>query len=390
MSEMNRIADEFRCPGETGTISRAVHRARLAGFYPKCRGCPHRVDTTGFSDKLIERLAEVHVVSPGGAGFDADGITGAVPNELTPEVTRQAGAAFGLLLREQSPGPSWPTVLVAGDGRRLTSPLVAAVAGGLRWSGCHVVDVGAATSGCLAFGMRQSRADGGVLVGNPGHRSHEAGLWFWVGQRPLAASGDSPGATGVPPSATGVSPVKSEELGQRCAMAQAPCLEQLELLYHGHLDRPTREFGTLARVSFESDYLGSLAGWYHGIRPLRVVLDTHGRPLLDYVHRLSRSLACEFFDELTDTPAVEVPRHKAHFGVEIDGNGERARVWDERGEPVDDERLLQLIARHLREHGEDRPEPETADALVTLSLLLVILSQSDRPLSRVLDERVEG
>jgi len=424
MNQASRTTAEFRCPGEPEAISRAVHLGRLAALFPKCRDCPHRTDTGSFSRKRAKRLAEAHAGAPSPALLDAEGITGALLNDCTPRVARRAGAAFGLLLRESRAEADWPTVVLAGDGRRLTSPLVAAAAEGLRFAGCHVTDLGQATSGYLAFALGRSRADGGLLVGNAGHRPHEAALRFWHTQGPLVRDG---------------------------TLAQALSLERLEVLLRGNLDRPAREFGTLRRASLEADYLASLADFYHGLRPLVVVLDTPCRPLADYVRVLSESLECQFVGDPSDTPEGQIRRQRAHFGVQIDGNGETCRVLDERANRVGDERLLCLVARQLlgRPGGgfpqdtaaaptivvEEETTAETQDvlrrlgcrvvcscssraamhqaiagqqavlgggpsgrfwyarsgfvspdALVTLSLLVVILSQSDRPLSQVLDE----
>ena len=37
----------YHCPGEHYSISRAIHLARLASFYDKCRDCPHAHDDGG-------------------------------------------------------------------------------------------------------------------------------------------------------------------------------------------------------------------------------------------------------------------------------------------------------------------------------------------------------
>ena len=424
MSQSSKEKIEYRCPGETEPISRAVHLARLAAFPLKCRGCAHRSDTANYSPKTAQRLAEVHGEVNCGATFDEEGLAGELVNELTPDVAQQAATAFGLWLREREDTPctnsDWPTVVLSADGRRLSAPLVAAAARGLRFAGCHVLDVGQATTGCLTLAIAQLRAEGGLAIGSMGHRTHEAALRFWH--------------RGVP-------------------LSRGAGLEQLETIHRGHLDRPTRRFGTLRRASFEADYLDSLADFFHALRPLRVVLDTSCQPIVEYLHRLCRSSECRIFDDTTNGATARdlVARHEAHLGVVIDGCGETCRVLDERGEEVPCERIVQLLARYLMQCVENRPgssgtvspavvvegetTPETEnfladlgcravraehrraemcltmkkekamlaggpsgrfwhvrsghvapDALVTLSLLLVVLSQSDRPLSQVLDE----
>ncbi len=46
----------YLCPGETHPISRAVHLARLAAFYPKCRTCEHRRDSGQIAHSTTDRL----------------------------------------------------------------------------------------------------------------------------------------------------------------------------------------------------------------------------------------------------------------------------------------------------------------------------------------------
>ena len=140
---------------------------------------------------------------------------------------------------------------------------------------------------------------------------------------------------------------------------------------------------------------------------------------------------------ISEIVAHGVERSGAHFGMWIDGDGEACRVFDERGVEVPHNRLLSLLAESLlREHphrsvviedascesritqlggvpvhsGGTRSEIDqamrtsdallaggpsgrfcytehipSADALKTLTLLLGILSQSDRRLSEVVD-----
>jgi phosphomannomutase len=154
-------------------------------------------------------------------------------------------------------------------------------------------------------------------------------------------------------------------------------------------------------------------------------------------------VACEVipYRRPKDRLGEQVRDERAHFGVEVDDDGERLRLLDERGREVPDERLFLLVARHLlaerpkgaivveedvgaetsreiaalvgRVIGSDSRRAEmhrsmwengailggpgrrfwyrseeghcSADGLVTLTLLLKLLSQSDRPLSEVLD-----
>ena len=320
MSEPSESQPEYRCPGESESISRAMHLARLEALYPACARCPHKDDTGQVSSRRARHLAEVHRPPPSPALFDDEGISGVLLNELTAAVARRAAIAFGLHLRDHIDREGWPRVVLAGDARRLTSPLVAAAAEGLRFAGCHVTDIGQGTTGCLALAMWQSVSDGGLLIGNATDRHERASLRFWHAGRPLSRGHE---------------------------------LDELESRFHAEANRPTRRYGSLERVSFEAEYLATLAGYYHGLRPLRVVLDTDCRPLVEYARLLVESLECRFLHDFDDPRplADRVVANRAHFGVRIDGIGETCRAVDERGVDVPGERLFGLIAGYLLAQG---------------------------------------
>ena len=304
-------------------------------------------------------------------------------------------------------------VVIAGDGRPLSCELVAAVGEGLRWAGCRVVDIGPATAPCLAFAVEHLAGNGGILVGNPGNQPHTVGLKFWAGgPQPLSAGGP---------------------------------LERLEEFYQAGVDRPTRHYGPLRRFQAAVPYLAGLVGYYHALRPLRFVLEGSSGPLLGYLKRLTEPVACRIIRCHTapDRLPEQILAEKAHFAARIDADGETCHLLDERGRRVPAERLLVLLSRHLLSQppprtivleegtpaavaqpiraaggrvvysGARRAEMTAAmrkhdgsfgggasgrlwydcdglplpDALRTVSLLLVLLSQSDRPLSEVLDHR---
>lgn len=366
MHEQQRV--EYHCPGEKAPITRALHLGRLTSYYPACRQCPRRDDTAGLSTKQVKRLTETQCRGERRSLFHAEGVAGVYLNDFHPKTAKDLAAAFGVYLgRAEVEAAQAPVVVIGGDGRPLTPEVTAAVSEGLRWAGCHVVDIGQASAACLAFAIEQVQASGGILVGNPTSLAQTVGLRFWAaGARPLSAG---------------------------------PALEAVRNLFEAGTDRPTRRYGSLRRFQADIPYLASLAEQYHALRPLRFVLDTNCRPLLGYLEKLLRPVACELLPCRTTSEQLpsQIQADKAHFGARIDDDGQRLLLWDERGQRVDSERLLGLIARHRQadQPGSDIVVEQdasgrlwygnTADALQTLTHLLVLLSQSDRPLSQVLD-----
>jgi phosphomannomutase len=417
-------AAEYRCPDEAHPISRAVHLGRLAVFYPACRRCARHDDTAGLAPRQLKRLIETRDRGQARPLFGQEGAAGVYLNDLGPMEARRLAEALGMHLRcdggagvsPAGPGEHaerrQPNVVIAGDGRPLAPELVAAASEGFRWTGCGVIDVGQATAPCVALAIDRLAAAGGILIGNAPGRPETVSVKFWAdGPRPVSA-----GAT----------------------------LDRLQRLFESRADRPTRRFGPLRRCVVEPEYLAGLAGYYHALRPLRLVLSTTSPPAAAYLDKLTRATACEVLPcpALPHRLAREVPGQRAHLGIAIADDGDSAEVFDEQGRPVAADRLLLLAARHIL---ADRPGatiavesgtsphlarriaelggrvsvsgllrsemdqamraggavlgagpngrlwhslgdgPPVPDALMTLTLLLRILSRSDRPFSAVLD-----
>jgi phosphomannomutase len=298
----------------------------LSRFYPACGGCPHAADAAPLSARRIAQLAETSLRGQPRPLFHREGAGGVYLNDLGPQSARKLAAAMGLSLRDPAAvgRVDGPVVVLAGDGRPLTCEIVAAAGEGLRWAGCRVVDIGAATSACLGFAVDHLKTDGGLLVGNPGHQPHVVGLTFWR---------------------AGASPLSDGE-----------ALDRIRELYAAPIDRPTRVYGALRRFQAAPPYLAVWAEYYHAMRPLRLVLDSASAPLVGYLARLTEAVACEVVARRTtrDRFPDQVAAEHAHFGVRIDGDGERCDVFDERGRPVPPDRLLALVAQHRRASAGSR------------------------------------
>ena len=464
---------EYQCPGEQHPISRAVHLGRLAVFYPACRQCPHRDDTGTLAPRKVEQLQEVRLHHPPRPLFNDEGAGGVYLNELTPANARDIATAFGTMTKAEGGGrkaegdsDEWrvengggatdlpspfgrgaggegtrnplqhafaPTlsqtekgpdealiascsVILGGDGRSITAEISAAVGEGLRFAGCNVVDIGPATAACLGFAVHAFQAAGGILVGNPGVEPHVVGLQFWAaGPRPLSAGAG---------------------------------LEAIAERYQAGAERPTRNYGTLSRAQADVAYLAVMGEHYHALRPLRVVVDSASRPLVEHLQQLAAAVACQVIPcrVAQCDLAEQVRTNTAHVAARIDGDGETCRVLDEQGQIVPTERLLLFLARQFLTQPTDikpqqrvvvlergtspvvverlerltmavviggvrRAEMAAAmsehaaafgggpsgrfwhqeagiplpDALMTITRLLVLLSRSDEPFSVVLD-----
>lgn len=396
-----------------------MHLARLADGYPACRECGHRDDVEGLSDRSKGQIPPArHPKRP--ADFLGDeGVVGELHDGLDPVLAGRFAAAFGIILRDElGSSDCYPSVAIAGDGRAVTQSHFAAAVERVRWVGCDVVDLGTVPCPALPWAIAELGADGGLYVGNPLGDAHGAGIRFYgrdgrplTGEPVLAAIGDG-----------------------------------LEI----ESPRPVRSSGKASKADLLVRYESRFADSFHGLRPLRFLLHTTCRPVGRTVERLLQETACKMV--LNGSEAEMLPERLSesvgHFAVAIEQDGLRSRVWDERGEPVAFERLFLLVAQIVSAHEPsdrvvvvDEELPATvasvleqsgltvqrcgplpsqvhaamvssgaalgadgaeriwygepggrviADGLGTLTLLLGKHSESDRPLSELLDSHATG
>jgi len=428
---------QYRCPGERHPIDRAIHLGRLAAFYPGCRNCPHREDTGTLSPLQVRQLAELGPPKREGDLLGGEGISGVYYNQLAPAAARKFATSVGVVLREDASARTHaPVVAVGSDGRTLSAELIAAASEGLRAAGCPMSDVGNVTAGGLVRAIAHFQAEGGLYVGNMAGESHTASLRVW-------------GHAGCPWSAPGKLDAvrtifeRGADRPVRCyAGLQRSAIEEVylsELQPQFHALRPLAMVldtscgplvKTLARLLSRSACTI--------IRPSEPEPHSWSKPAPGKAKRGPAPSHRQFRLELV---CRTVRNERAHFGIWIDGDGEAFHLVDERGIAVEPERALLLLARHLLAEipgsavvleQESLPEtaetltrrgarvafaaatrqaafaalsasgailaggasgrcflggdPPAADALRTLSLLLPLLSRTDRTLSEVLGD----
>jgi phosphomannomutase len=413
----------------------------LAAFYPACRECPHRGDTATLSSRQIEQLQEVQATSEPRSLFRDEGVGGVYLNDLTPATARHIAAAFGMMMggerlragdegqakEEAVASGQWsvasksaihhppatsssnpqslipnPSVILANDGRAITADIAAGACEGLRFGGCDVIDIGPATAACLAFAVRHFGAVGGILIGNSDGKPQFVSMQFWdAGPMPLSAGSS---------------------------------LERLAEQRQVGVRRSEGNAGTLRREAAHIPYITAMSRHYHALRPLRVAIDSASSPLVEYLQKLATATACAIIPSRSSRQLAT-----AHFSVSVDSDGERCRVWDEKGRAASAERLFLLLAVSCSDHGativvEDATSPAIVeriklagycviaggrlraemaaamrqhdavlgggpsgrfwfadtgvplpDALMAITQLLILLSRDDEPLSDVLD-----
>jgi phosphomannomutase len=355
----------FLCPGEKHPISRAMHLARMAEFYEGCRNCEFRNETGTLSEKMVKRLKEAWASGRESAGFHEEGFGGLSPNDLTSSMARQVAAAFGLWLQRldrigphSDPLPKGERVYkvaVAGDGRACVPEFLAGTCEGLRWAACEAFDLGPATAAAVQFAIAHFQLDGGILLGNAGEKQQTICMKFW-----------------------GVGPHR---------MLGKSSFQPMEEILHGSLDRPARTFGPQHRLQVETPYLAALAERFHGLRPLKFVVDATSRPWVAYLEKLLHPTACRIIPcrVLPQDFSGQIVADQAHFGVKVTNDGERCTFFDEKGCQIEGGQISNAFSAY-----EKKTEVVPPDALTKMAQFLQLLSRDDRPCSEVLDDAKRG
>lgn len=350
-------ATEYRCPGETHSISRAIHLSRLAAFYPACRQCQHRHDTGQLNPETVERILQSEARGRQRPLFRQNGVRGVFLNELTPSRAGQIAAAFASLLwqdvpltgrqnapasqtsrqRRQQPSRRGPSIVVGYDERPSSPAILSSVIDSLRMMGCPVIDVGLTSRPCFAFAVDHLQVAGGLFVSGAGYEASWSGLDLYrEGAAPLS-------------------------LGNG--------LEAVEQRFESGVTRPTRSAAFQRSFQATIPYEAGLWKHFHALRPLRIVCATRPRPARKTIRKLFARLPCELsevettaavneplkHDVLIDRIASRVKKRKAHLGILIDDDGARCWFVDDRGRQVEPLALTAMLARQSRLEHPNAP-----------------------------------
>ncbi|NWF70284.1 MAG: phosphomannomutase/phosphoglucomutase [Chloroflexi bacterium] len=248
---------------------------------------------------------------------------------INDEIAQLIGQAFGTYLQRFE---NMQKVVVGRDNRRTSYNLQQAFMQGLIASGCSVLDLGLIATPVLYWHAAQQAGCGGVMVTGSHIGPEYNGFKLCVGRRS----------------------VHSEQL----------------MLLRSFLEKDTLAFGHgSSSVDFSAyrHYVADLETRLKPARPLKVVIDAGNGTAGLFAPRLLRKwghnvVACLFCQPDSQFPnhapdphnphnlralAEKVRAERADVGIAFDGDADRIGVVDEKGQPVESDRLLALLARDL-------------------------------------------
>lgn len=259
--------------------------------------------------------------------FRAYDIRGIAGKDLTPDSVYAIGKAFGSYMREK-----YGKKLVCGRDNRLHSEeLQQAYISGLLASGCHVTNVGLATSPMIYYATCKYDFDGGTNI-TASHNPKE-----YNGAKLVAKN------------------------------AHSVCGDEIKnLLLKIENDDFLEGKGEYADKEIFPDYLADIKSRVQISKPLKVVTDAGNGVAGKFAPALLRELGCEVvelyceldgnFPHHEANPEEEknvadlkktVVEQKADIGIAFDGDGDRVGVIDETGKHYHADFLLIPLSRDL-------------------------------------------
>lgn len=273
-----------------------------------------------------------------GKYFGTDGVRGIANAELTPELAYKLGRAGAYVLTKEVERPS---IVVGRDTRISGHMLEAALIAGMLSIGADVMQLGVVTTPGVAYLTRHSGADAGVMISASHNPVEDNGIKFF-------------GRDGF----------KLLDETER----------EIEHLLDQDIDRLPRPVGPdvgslYERKELKQAYLAHLNQTInHRFEGLKVVLDC--------AHGAASYLAPELFKQLGAEVVViggepdgvninvdcgsthpeqlrrMVVDEEADIGLAFDGDADRLIAVDEKGEVVDGDKIMCILAAYLKEQNK--------------------------------------
>jgi len=269
--------------------------------------------------------------------FGTDGIRGLVGQApITPEFVLKLGWAAGRVLSKQGT----KKVIIGKDTRISGYMLESALEAGLAAAGLQAAFTGPMPTPAVAYLTRTFRAEAGIVISASHNPYYDNGIKFFSSE-----------GTKLP--------------------------DAIELAIEEELEKPLTcvESAMLGKAYRINDAAGRYIEFCKGTFPSELNLADY-KIVVDCAHGATYHIAPNVFKELgaevitlgcepngtnindrvgaTDVAALQakVLEEKAHFGIALDGDGDRVIMVDEEGNKIDGDQIAYIIARDALRRGE--------------------------------------
>ncbi|PIR33788.1 MAG: phosphoglucosamine mutase [Alphaproteobacteria bacterium CG11_big_fil_rev_8_21_14_0_20_44_7] len=288
--------------------------------------------------------------------FGTDGIRGTANKfPMTPEIALRFGMAAGAYFHE---GTHKHKVIIGKDTRRSGYMVESALVSGFTAMGMDVIQVGPMPTPAIAMLTRSMRADIGVMISASHNPYHDNGIKVFDSnglkpsdeiERQIEALMDSDLTAKL---------VDSSKLGR------AERLENVRGRYIEYIKTAFPKSKTLENVKVVVDSANGAA--YHVAALVFHELGAEVIAMADKPNGYNINENCGS----TKPQAMQdmVKQEGADLGIALDGDADRVVLADEKGNLIDGDQLMAVIALHLKEEGVLRGNGIVATVMSNLGL----------------------
>jgi len=262
--------------------------------------------------------------------FGTDGIRGRVgESHINVDFMLRLGYAAGVVLSMQSSG----TILIGHDTRASCDMLESALQAGFSAAGLNVVLLGVLPTPAIAYLTHSLRASAGVVISASHNAYHDNGVKFF--------------------NSHGMKLADELELAIEAEIDKT--LETSVSNHAGHIERLTDAAGRYA------EYCKSIFPSQLSLNGLKLVLDCANGATCDVAPNIFRELGADVIaihnqpngTNINDhcgathleSLRLAVKQHHADAGLAFDGDGDRLMMIDEKGEVIDGDEVLCILAK---------------------------------------------
>ena len=260
--------------------------------------------------------------------FGTDGIRGPVESKITPEVCLRIGHAAGIVLKEMG----WGTVLIGKDTRVSGYMLESALQAGFIAAGVNVRLLGPLPTPGVAYLTRSLRNQFGLVISASHNNYLDNGIKLFTGNGEKISKDTENKIEKL--LAGDLQPVKTAELGKA-----------------RRFDESGDRYIEFCKSTVPSDV---------SFEALRVVIDCANGACYKVTPEIFRELGAEVITVGTEPDGFninqecgsthpervkeEVIKHRADYGIALDGDGDRVVLIDRKGNILDGDDIMYILA----------------------------------------------
>lgn len=269
--------------------------------------------------------------------FGTDGIRGIAGESLTADLSFKVGKALGKLLTEKK---EHPKVVIGRDTRISCDMIEQALTAGLTSTGVNVMTVGTIPTPAVAYLTKTIETDSGIMISASHNPYQDNGIKIF-------------GPDGF--KLTDEEELEIESLIDNSEQIKSASFEKIGKVYSGN--ELTQKYVQHIKQSISGDLsnikiaLDCANGATTGVAPfifgdLEADIETIGcQPNGININDNVGSTKIETISEFVKENSVDV-------GFAFDGDGDRVLAVDAKGHVVDGDKIMFILAKHLKEQGE--------------------------------------